>query len=135
MLTIKEHPPSTYLQQIIFSIFHIFTLCGTYQMCCLFLCFCFVFFPMGVVLAKLFISNKARLVAKVGWRLPGSREHLGASGSWCSVTLGIPPSLHLLYPAGCDANRDVKEGEPSALGADFFDQYFNHTKKKCIREM
>lgn len=99
-------------------------------MCCLFLCFCFVFFPVGVVLAKLFISNKACLVAKVGSRLPGSRKHLGASGSWCSVTLGIPPSLHLLYqhPAGCDANRDVKEGEPSALGSDFFDQYFNHKK-------
>lgn len=41
--------------------------------------FClFVVFPLWVVLPLLFISNKASLVAKVGLRLPGSREHLGA---------------------------------------------------------
>ena len=44
-----------------------------YEMFCL-----FVVFPSWVVLPLLFIGNKASAVAKVGLRLPGSLEHLGA---------------------------------------------------------
>lgn len=91
--------------------------CRICEMFCL-----FVVFPLWVVLPLLFISNKASVVAKVGLRLPGSHEHLGAPEPGALWRAGNSPesSFSHQHPAGRDANRDVKEGEPSALNLDLF---------------